>query len=88
MAKTTVQRGEVPSIAGGPATEEDYHYLPDEIVGQRLLRCSARWLKEKAYKREIPHTKVAGRVAFRMEHIRQIRQMFDVDPAQRGKRAA
>lgn len=64
------------------------NYLPDEVVELKLLRCSVRWLKDEAYARRIPHTTVAGRVAFRMEHILRISQMFDVEPILIGRRAA
>lgn len=63
-------------------------WLPEEIEQERLLPCKARWLKEKAYKREIPHTTVAGKVGFRLEHILAISAAGDVDPADYGRQLA
>lgn len=64
-------------------------YSPEEVVELKLLPCKVRWLKEMAYARKIPATKVAGKLGFRLDHILAISMAGDIGPAQaRGKRAA
>ena len=63
-------------------------YSPEEVNKLKLLPVSARWLKEQAYKCLIPHTKVAGKIGFRLDHILAISTAGDRDPATRGRRAA
>lgn len=56
------------------------HYTAEEVVELRLLPCSARWLRDKAYKREIPFTAVAGKVSWRLDQIFEISRSFDIAP--------
>ena len=53
-----------------------------------LLPYTVRSLLDAAYRRRIPHTKVAGKICFRLDHILKIQQAGDVDPAARGRLAA
>lgn len=72
-----------------PLTPETVrHYTPEEVVAEKLLRCSARWLKDEAHAKRIPHTKIAGRVTFRLDHIMAISMAGDVDPATYGRHLA
>ncbi|GAA1160726.1 hypothetical protein F4556_005213 [Kitasatospora gansuensis] len=63
-------------------------YTPEEVIGMKLLAHSVRTLKDLAYAREIPHTRSAGKVMFRLDHILKIQLAGDVDPATRGQRHA
>ncbi|WP_034088829.1 hypothetical protein [Streptacidiphilus albus] len=63
-------------------------YSAEEVVELKMVRCSARWLKEQAYKRAIPSTRSAGKLFFRLDHIVQISIAGDQSPATRGRRAA
>lgn len=72
-----------------PTLDEIRLYTAEEVVELKLLPVKARWLKENAYKRRIPHTQIAGRkLRFRLDHILAISQLFDFDPAAPRKRAA
>jgi hypothetical protein len=70
-------------------TEEDIrHYTAQEVEDLNLLPVKARWLREQAYKRRIPHTKVAGKLRFRLDHLLAISKAGDTGPANHGRRAA
>lgn len=45
-----------------------------------LLHCTESWLKEKARRREIPHTLIGGRYGFTDEHIAEIIAQFERRP--------
>jgi hypothetical protein len=88
---STKQEVKPPIEAGTPSMptlEAVRHYTAEEIVKLELLPCGVRWLKDGAYARRLPHTKVAGKIRFRLDHILAISQLFDVDPATRGRRRA
>lgn len=87
--RNRVPRDPIPTPAIDLTAEERLRcYTPEEVVALKLLRCSVRWLKDSAYARAIPFTKVAGRIAFRLDHIAAISQAGDSSPANFGRRAA
>jgi hypothetical protein len=64
-------------------------YTPGEVVAMGLLPYkSERTLKDACYRRQVPHTKVAGKIRMNLEHIWRTQQAGDVDPATRGRRRA
>lgn len=75
----------VPDVA---LTEEAVrHYTAEEIEQKKLLPCKARWLKQKAYAREIPFTGVAGKLSWRLDQILAISRSFDSAPMSMGRNA-
>ncbi|MEY9937353.1 hypothetical protein [Streptacidiphilus sp. MAP5-3] len=87
--RSKAPRDPLPETATNLTAEERLRcYTPDEVVELKLLRVSARWLKDMAYKRAIPHTKVAGRIAFRLDHIAAISAAGDEPVIAFGRRAA
>jgi hypothetical protein len=72
-----------------PLTLDDVRtYTPEEVVELKLLPVKLRWLKDKAYARHIPSTRVAGKLCFRLEHLLAISKAGDTGPANHGRRAA
>jgi hypothetical protein len=63
-------------------------YTAEEVIEMKLLTHTLRTLKDAAYGRRVPHVKVAGKVRFRLDHVWQIQQAGEVDPATRGRRRA
>jgi hypothetical protein len=63
-------------------------YTPEEVIEMKLLPYTVRTLKDAAYNKRIPHTKVAGKICFRLDHVFAIQQAGEVDPATRGRRRA
>ena len=61
-------------------------YSPEEVIALGLLPYTVGTLKDSAYRKKIPHTKVAGKIRFRLDHIYAIQQAGEVDPATRGRR--
>jgi transcriptional regulator with XRE-family HTH domain len=64
------------------------HYTPDQVEEMKLLPYKARTLRDKANRREIPHSNAGGRIMFRLSHIREIAAMGDVRPISETKPSA
>ncbi|MEU0181838.1 hypothetical protein ABZ312_11705 [Streptomyces sp. NPDC006207] len=65
------------------------HYTPEELVdpdGEFRFPTTVRMLKEMAYKRQIPRSRMGGRVTFRLPHIRAIAELFDEPAMEKPKR--
>jgi hypothetical protein len=65
----------------------------DADQAAEILRCTAAWLKEKARKREIPFTMLAGAYRFTDTHLAEIIRIHEQAPAepplrQQNRRAA
>lgn len=65
--------------------DEVRHYSPEEVRERGLLPIAPRTLREKAYARQIPHSKAGGRITFRLKHLREIAEMYDVRPIGESK---
>jgi hypothetical protein len=63
-------------------------YTPEQVIEMGLLPHTVGTLRDAAYRKRIPHTKVAGKIRFRLDHIWQIQQAGESDPASRGRLAA
>lgn len=63
-------------------------YTPDEVIEMKMLPYTKRSLLASCYAKRIPHTKVAGKIMFRLDHIFATQQAGDVNPATRGRRRA
>lgn len=88
-AKVKGTAPEAPTPVMLSAEERLRHYSADEIEELNLLPVKARWLREQAYLRKIPATKVGGKLRFRLDHILAISLAGEIGPAQaRGRRAA
>lgn len=70
------------------ATDRLRLYSPEEVIALGLLPHTIGTLRDSAYRKKIPHAKVAGKIRFRLDHIFAIQQAGEVDPATRGRRAA
>lgn len=83
-AKDTPAR-EVPA----PSTPEGelFHYTPEQAI-EWLPWTSARWLREKARRREFPHNRGGGRITFTGRDIREISDMTAVRPLDETKPSA
>lgn len=86
---TSITQGETVSTATitaetqrvpAPGTEAGayYPYTPEQAA--EWLPMSARVLREKAYKREIPHNTGGSRITFTGLNIREISDMYAVRP--------
>lgn len=71
------------------------YYTAEELVdpeGEFRLPTTARMLHIWAHQRKIPHSRMGGRVRFRLPHIRATAELFDEPalalPNQRKKPAA
>lgn len=53
-------------------------YTPEEVVAEFHLPTTPRMLRERCHKREIEFTKYAGRIRFRLPHIRALMAQHDV----------
>jgi len=71
-----------------PAEAELRYYTPEEVVAIFKLPVSVRWLKETAYARKFGHAKVAGKLAFRLQHLRLIAESLEVPALATGRRPA
>lgn len=63
-------------------------YRPEEIAD--TLGCSAWWVKDRARRRLIPHTRVGRAYRFTAEHLAEIIRLYEerpVQPAQTAERA-
>lgn len=88
MATRPAKRQPAPPLLDLTPEERLRCYTAEEVVEKRLLRVSARWLKESAYKREIPFSKQAGGIVFRLDHIWAISTAGDCSPDNYGRRTA
>ncbi|GAA2838081.1 hypothetical protein RMN57_12945 [Kitasatospora sp. CM 4170] len=70
------------------ATDRLRLYSPEEVIALGLLPHTIGTLKDAAYRKRVPHTKVAGKIRFRLDHIYEIQQAGESNPATRGRRAA
>lgn len=64
------------------------HYTPEEVVELGLLPFTPGTLRKKAQKREIPHSRAAGKITFKLWQIREISEMYDARPIAETKRTA
>lgn len=57
--------------------------LPEYTVAEAavILKVSKRWLAGEVAARRVPHSRRARKVWIRPEHIRQIQELGDVQPA-------
>ncbi|MFC5803291.1 helix-turn-helix domain-containing protein [Streptomyces formicae] len=55
-------------------------YRPEEIA--ETLGCSAWWVKDRARRRLIPHTRVGRAYRFTAEHLAEIIRLYEERPAQ------
>jgi transcriptional regulator with XRE-family HTH domain len=80
----TVEAREVPF----PGTPEGqvFHYTPEEA--ERFLPWTALALRRKAYRREIPFNKAAGRISFTGRDIQEISDMTAVRPLAETRKKA
>jgi hypothetical protein len=70
------------------ATDRLRLYSPEEVIALGLLPHTIGTLKDAAYRKRVPCLKVAGKIRFRLDHVWQIQQAGEVDPATRGRRRA
>jgi hypothetical protein len=63
------------------------HYTPEEVVELGLLPFTPGTLRKKAQRREIPHSRAAGKITFRLTHIREIADLYDTRPIAEAKPA-
>lgn len=63
------------------------HYTAAEIEELKLLPCSARWLLQRAYRREVPFTAVAGKITWRLDQVLEISRSFDSAPLRMARSA-
>ncbi|WP_282696158.1 helix-turn-helix domain-containing protein [Streptomyces sp. CC208A] len=61
-------------------------YRPEEIAD--TLGCSAWWVKDRARRRLIPHTRVGRAYRFTAEHLGEIIRLYEERPAQPTQAAA
>ncbi|WP_078941234.1 helix-turn-helix domain-containing protein [Streptomyces sp. XY152] len=61
-------------------------YRPDEIAD--TLGCSAWWVKDRARRRLIPHTRVGRAYRFTAEHLAEIIRLHEERPAQPAQTTA
>ncbi|MFF0365576.1 helix-turn-helix domain-containing protein [Streptomyces fungicidicus] len=61
-------------------------YRPEEIAD--TLGCSAWWVKDRARRRLIPHTRVGRAYRFTAEHLAEIIRLYEERPAQPAQTAA
>ncbi|MFF8992710.1 helix-turn-helix domain-containing protein [Streptomyces sp. NPDC014983] len=61
-------------------------YRPEEIAD--ALGCSAWWVKDRARRRLIPHTRVGRAYRFTAEHLAEIIRLHEERPAQPAQTAA
>ncbi|MFI9254081.1 helix-turn-helix domain-containing protein [Streptomyces sp. NPDC053069] len=61
-------------------------YRPEEIAD--TLGCSAWWVKDRARRRLIPHTRVGRAYRFTAEHLAEIIRLYEQRPAQPAPAAA
>ncbi|MER7799864.1 helix-turn-helix domain-containing protein [Streptomyces parvulus] len=61
-------------------------YRPEEIADS--LGCSAWWVKDRARRRLIPHTRVGRAYRFTAEHLAEIIRLYEERPAQPAQTAA
>ncbi|MFI8942665.1 hypothetical protein [Streptomyces syringium] len=78
-AKATATKKILP-VTESSGESELRHYSPEQVHDLQLLPFSPRTLREKAYAGEFPHSKASGRISFRLKHIREIADMYDVRP--------
>jgi hypothetical protein len=69
------------------ATDRLRLYSPEEVIALGLLPHTIGTLKDAAYRKRVPHTKVAGKIRFRLDHIYEIQQAGESNPATRGRAA-
>ncbi|MFG2314805.1 helix-turn-helix domain-containing protein [Streptomyces tendae] len=61
-------------------------YRPEEIAD--TLGCSAWWVKDRARRRLIPHTRVGRAYRFTAEHLAEIIHLYEERPAQPAQAVA
>ncbi len=61
-------------------------HRPEEIAD--TLGCSAWWVKDRARRRLIPHTRVGRAYRFTAEHLGEIIRLYEERPAQPAQAAA
>ncbi|MDG9694039.1 DNA-binding protein [Streptomyces violascens] len=61
-------------------------YRPEEIAD--TLGCSAWWVKDRARRRLIPHTRVGRAYRFTAEHLAEIIRLYEQRPTQPAQAAA
>lgn len=61
-------------------------YRPEEIAD--TLGCSAWWVKDRARRRLIPHTRVGRAYRFTLEHLAEIIRLYEERPAKPAQAAA
>ncbi|MEE1844174.1 helix-turn-helix domain-containing protein [Streptomyces sp. NPDC088190] len=62
-----------------PDTAPPRLYLPEDVAA--ALGCSAWWVKDRARRRLIPHTRVGRSYRFTGEHLAEIIRMHEALPA-------
>lgn len=79
-----------PTPAPGPHRPSDAPpprlYCPEEIAD--TLGCSAWWVKDRARRRLIPHTRVGRAYRFTAEHLAEIIRLYEERPAKPAQAAA
>lgn len=75
-----------PTHTGGVA--ELRHYTPEEVAALGLLPYTPKTLRKLAQQHKIPHSRAAAKITFRLCHIREIANRFDVRPIHETKPAA
>jgi hypothetical protein len=65
-----------------PLTEAELrHYTPEQVYDLGLLPFKPDTLRKKAQAYEFPHNRGAMKITFKLAHIREISERFDVRPA-------
>jgi len=85
-AQATKKKAPPTAEVGGP--EDLVLYSPEEVFEKRWLPFSPRTLRDKATRREIPHSKAGGRISFSRRHVREIHAAYEVRPLRERKQPA
>lgn len=56
------------------------HYTPEQVFELGLLPFKPSTLRKKAQAYEIPHSRAAAKITFRLSHIREIAEQCDATP--------
>ncbi|MFC4512598.1 hypothetical protein [Streptomyces ehimensis] len=72
-----------PSQMGGE--EELRHYTPEQVYEKKLSPFAPRTLRERASAGIFPHSIAGGRIEFRLCHLREIADMYEVRPISETK---
>lgn len=89
MTPRTMKTAAPAASAPPTGTEEDelIHYTPEQVYAAGWTPIMPRTLRNKARRREIPHSRAAAKITFTLSHLREIRAMYEARPISETKPA-